>query len=99
MPILGFSNPAANKDVRPKYGQMGIKLSDWVQNIVEKEKLLVTSNFSFSRNVFISCLLLMRQNEFLRSKGLNDPDCVPMFIECLHLHCNFNKKPNDHDLI
>ena len=36
----------------------------------EKEKLLVMSNFSFSHNVFKSCLLLMRQNEYLWSKGL-----------------------------
>ena len=28
------------------------------------------SNFSFSLNVFKSCLLLMRQNEYLWSKGL-----------------------------
>ena len=39
----------------------------------EKEKLLVTSNFSFSRNVFKSCLLLMHQNEYLWSNGLNAP--------------------------
>ena len=29
MPILGFSNSAANKDTSPKYGQIGIQLSDW----------------------------------------------------------------------
>ena len=29
------------------------------------------SNFSFSHNVFKSCLLLMCQNEYLWSKGLN----------------------------
>ena len=28
------------------------------------------SNFSFSHNVFKSCLLLMRQNEYLWSRGL-----------------------------
>ena len=27
MPILGFSNSAANKDMMSKYGQMGIQLS------------------------------------------------------------------------
>ena len=37
----------------------------------EKEKLLLTSNFSFSQNVFKSCLLFMRENEYLWSKGLN----------------------------
>ena len=35
-----------------------------------EEKLLVTSNFSFSHYVFKSCLLLMGQNEYLWSKGL-----------------------------
>ena len=35
----------------------------WVENIVlEKEKLLVTSNFSFSHNVFHSYICLVRQN-------------------------------------
>ena len=38
--------------------------------LLEKEKLLITSNFAFSHNVFKSCLLLMRQNEYLWSKGL-----------------------------
>ena len=52
----------------------GIQLSDLVENIVEKEKLLFTSNFSYSHNVFKSCQLLMRQNEYLWSKGLRkDP--------------------------
>ena len=36
----------------------------------EKKKLLVTSNFFFSHNIFKNCLLLMRQNEYLWSKGL-----------------------------
>ena len=58
---------------------MGIQLSDRIGNIVgrgeiacyEQEKLLVMSNFSFSHNVFKSCLLLMRQNEYLWSTGLS----------------------------
>ena len=41
-----------------------------LKTLWEKEKLLATSSFSFSRNVFKSCLLLMHQNEYLRSKGL-----------------------------
>ena len=36
----------------------------------EEEKLLVTSNFFYSHNVFKSCLLLMGQNEYLWSKVL-----------------------------
>ena len=41
------------------------------KTVWEKEKLLVTSNFSFSHNVFKICLVLMCQNEYLWSKGLN----------------------------
>ena len=47
---------------------MGIQLSDWLENTVEKGKLLVKINFSFSHYVFKSCLLLMRQNEYLWSE-------------------------------
>ena len=36
----------------------------------KKEKLLITSNFFFSHNVFQSCLLLLRRNEYLWSKEL-----------------------------
>ena len=36
----------------------------------EKEKLLITSNFFFSHNVFKSWMLLMLQNEYLWNKGL-----------------------------
>ena len=43
-----------------------------LKTLLEKEKLLVTSNFSFSHNVFKSSLLLMRQNEYLWSKELID---------------------------
>ena len=39
-----------------------------LKTLWEKEKLLLTSNFSFSLNVFKHCLMLMRQNEYL---GLN----------------------------
>ena len=66
MPILGYSNSAANKDKMSKLWTklMGIQLSDWVENIVgKKEKLLVMSNFSFSHHVFKSCLILMHQND------------------------------------
>ena len=41
-----------------------------LKTLWEKEKLLVTSNIFYSYNVFKSCLLLIRQNEYLRSKGL-----------------------------
>ena len=38
----------------------------------EKEKLLVTSNFSFSDSVFKSFIQQTRQNKDLFGKGLND---------------------------
>ena len=50
---------------------MGYNYLIELKTLLEKEKLLVTSNFFFSHNVFKSCLLLMRQNEYLWSKGLN----------------------------
>ena len=37
----------------------------------EKEKLLVTSNFSFPHNVFQSYISLVRQNAALCGTGLN----------------------------
>ena len=47
-------------------------LIEW-NTLWEKEKLLVTSNFSVFHNVFKSCLLLMCQNEYLWSKELRFP--------------------------
>ena len=49
---------------------------------------LVTSNFFFSHNVFKSCLLLIRQNEYLWSKGL----CWGVLYECPIL-CSFTLSP------
>ena len=69
MPILGSSNSAANKDMKNMEIWRCIYLIEY-KTLYEKEKLLITSNFSFSHYVFKSCLLLMRQNEYLWSKGL-----------------------------
>ena len=41
-----------------------------VENIVRKEKLLVSSNFSFSHDVFHSYISLMHQNAALYGNGL-----------------------------
>ena len=49
---------------------MGISHLIELKTLREKEKLLVTSNFSFYHYVFKSCLLFMRQNKYLWSKGL-----------------------------
>ena len=64
MPILGSSNSAK------KYGKMGYNYLIEKKTLWDKGKLLVTSNFFFSHNVFKSCLLVMCQNEYLWSKGL-----------------------------
>ena len=42
----------------------------------EKEKLLVTSNFSFSRNVFKRPVLQTSKNQGLCGKGLHLEDVV-----------------------
>ena len=47
MPILGFSNSVADKNMSPKYGQMGIQLSDWVENIVGKGEIASEEQFLF----------------------------------------------------
>ena len=71
MPILGSSNSTANKGMMSKIRTNGgYSYLIELKTLWEKEKLLVTSNFSFSHNVFKSCLLLMRQNEYQWSKGL-----------------------------
>ena len=72
MPILGSSNSAANKDIIcQKYGQMGRQLSDWVENILGIGEIARYKQFLLFPQFFLkSCLLLMRQNEYLWSKGL-----------------------------
>ena len=42
----------------------------WVENIVRKREIAVTSNFSFPNNVFHGCISLVRQNAALRGNGL-----------------------------
>ena len=42
-----------------------------LKTLREKEKLLITSNFSFSHNVFQSYISLVRQNVALCGNGLN----------------------------
>ena len=44
----------------------------------EKEKLLVTSNFSFSHSVFKRLVLQTRKNQGLFGKGLKDFDPRPV---------------------
>ena len=49
----------------------------------ENEKLLVTSNFSFSHNVFFSYISLVRQNMTLCGNGLNQLDLSTMVRKTL----------------
>ena len=46
------------------------ELSGRVENVLKREIALYGQFLLFSHNVFESCLLLMRQNEYLWSKGL-----------------------------
>ena len=59
----------------------------------EKEKLLDTSNFFFSHNVSKSCLLLMLQNEYSWTKGLNRFQyhftCIAAISEHIHAFLEF----------
>ena len=45
-----------------------------VENVVRKGKMLVTSNFSFSHNVFHSYISSVHQNVSLCRNGLNKTD-------------------------
>ena len=47
--------------------------SKWVENTVGKEKLLVTSNFSFSHGFFKRLALQTRKNQGLFGKELTGP--------------------------
>ena len=71
MPILCSSDSAANTDIMSEtWDKWGYNYLIQQKTMWEKQKLLVTSNFSFSYNVFKSCLLLVHQNDNLWSKGL-----------------------------
>ena len=71
MPISGTSSSTGNKDMIAKLLINGETVT-WLswKHCGKRRKCSVTSNFSFSHNVFKGCLLLMRQNEYLWSKGL-----------------------------
>ena len=54
-----------------KFDEYGRKFFKRVENTVVKEKLLVTSNFSFSHSVFKIFVLETRNNQGLFGKGLS----------------------------
>ena len=68
--ILGSSNSAASKDMSKIWTNEDTIFWLSTKHCGEEEKMLVMSNFSYSHNVFKSCLLLMHQSEYLWSKGL-----------------------------
>ena len=51
-PFLSSSNSKANKDMMSKYGQMGIQLSDSVENIVGKEEIANYEQISSTSTMF-----------------------------------------------
>ena len=54
-----------------KFDKNGTDFSKSVENTVEKEKLLVTSNFSFSHGVFKRLLKQTRKNQGLLWERVN----------------------------
>ena len=68
--ILDSSKLKEFADNNLKLDENGSKFSKWVETLWEEEKLLITSNFSFSHSVFESLLLQTRKNQGLFGKGL-----------------------------
>ena len=71
--ILDSSKLKELADDNFEFKENGRKFSKWVENTVEKEKLLVTSNFSFSHCVFKRLVLQTRKNQGLFGKWLKAP--------------------------
>ena len=78
--ILDYSKLKDFADDNLEFDENGRKFSKWVENTVEKEKLLVTSNFFFSHTVFKRHALQTRKNLGLFGKG---------FIVCLDFYGPF----------
>ena len=69
-------DPSKSKDFADKkfeFYENGRKFSERVKTLWEKEKLLVTSNFSFSHSVFKGLEQQTRKNQGLLGKGLKKP--------------------------
>ena len=67
------------------------KFSKRAKTLREKKKLLVMSNFSFSRRVFKRLVLQTRKNQGLSGKGLKKVR-VPILLEKGDLSKKFNKR-------
>ena len=57
-------------DISSKFDENGVLFSKKVKRLWEKEKLLVTSNFSFSHSVFKRPVRQTSENKGLFGKGL-----------------------------
>ena len=69
-----------------KFDENGRKFSR--KHLWEKEKLLVLSNFSFSRSVFKRLILQTRKNQGMCGKGLSCMIALPCHLT-LYLICQF----------
>ena len=64
-----------------RFDENGRKFSKRTENVVgKKEKLIVTSNFSFSQSVFKRLVLQTHKNKGLFGKGLICNTCLDMVL-------------------
>ena len=66
-----------------KIWKNGVQLYDCIEKIVGKEEIAHYEQFLLSPQCFQSCLLLMRQNEYLWSKGLRAESTNDLLIQVL----------------
>ena len=74
--ILGPSKLKGFADENFRMDENGRKFSKPEENTVEKKKLLVTINFSFSHSVFIRFVLQTSKNQGLFGKGLRKENAL-----------------------
>ena len=77
--ILDSSELKEFADDNFRFNESGGMFSKRVENTAGKEKLLVTSNFSFSNCVFKRFVLHTRKNQGLFGKGL----CLNFIVCCI----------------
>ena len=78
MPILGSSNSAEIKIWCQKYGQIGVQLSDWVENIVGKEEIARYKQFLLFPQCFQKLSVVDESKWALWSKGLRKIEPRPL---------------------
>ena len=87
LPISDSSKLKGFADANSKLDENGRKFSKRIENTVEKEKLLVMSNFSFSHSVFERLVLHTRKTQGLFGNGLR---CIAVekFVRKGEIACN-----------